>query len=402
MALEGWRERSLGSVLERVIRPVKPESTRLYREIGIRSHGKGIFHKPPVSGESLGDKRVFEVVPDCLVLNIVFAWEQAVARTTEAEVGMIASHRFPMYQPKNELCDVDYLTYFFKSKRGKSLLELASPGGAGRNKTLGQADFSRLVLLMPSRSEQRRVAGILATWDSAIETVVKLLANTKELKRALMARVLNGRDIVGLGHLDWKEVRLGDMATLSPKNEPLPLGTVVSFVPMTAVSDDGQLLRLDEALYEDVASGHTAFKNNDVLVAKITPCFENGKGALINGMVSAVGFGSTEFHVVRARDEWSAKFIYHVTCSRLFRMRGELNMQGSAGQKRVPTDFLRKYRFFIPKTREEQIRVTAALDMSDSLLKSLQDDLQMLREQKKGLMQQLLAGKRRLKLDPAA
>ena len=91
MVPEGWTVRSLGDVLERVSKPVKPEPKRLYREIGIRSHGKGIFHKEPVSGESLGEKRVFEVVPDCLVLNIVFAWEQAVARTTVAEIGMIAS-----------------------------------------------------------------------------------------------------------------------------------------------------------------------------------------------------------------------------------------------------------------------------------------------------------------------
>jgi len=126
MVPEGWAVRAMGEVLERVAKPVSPEPKKLYREIGIRSHGKGIFHKEPVSGESLGDKRVFEIVPDCLVLNIVFAWEQAVARTTAAETGMIASHRFPMYRPKGDACDVDYLTYFFKSKRGKSLLELGS------------------------------------------------------------------------------------------------------------------------------------------------------------------------------------------------------------------------------------------------------------------------------------
>ena len=135
MAPKSWTVKSLGSVLERVSCPVIPDV--LYREIGIRSHGKGIFHKKPVLGKSLGNKRVFEVHGDCFVVNIVFAWEQAVARTTSNEVGMIASHRFPMYRPVDGLCDVDFLLYYFKTKKGKYLLELASPGGAGRNKTLG-------------------------------------------------------------------------------------------------------------------------------------------------------------------------------------------------------------------------------------------------------------------------
>ncbi len=78
----------------------------------------------------MGDKRVFWVEPDCLVLNIVFAWEQAVARTTKSEAGKIASHRFPMFRPKKDKVDLDFVLYFLKSKWGNKLLELGSPGGA--------------------------------------------------------------------------------------------------------------------------------------------------------------------------------------------------------------------------------------------------------------------------------
>jgi len=67
---------------------------------------------------SLGNKRVFRVHPDCFIVNIVFAWEQAVAKTSANEIGMIASHRFPMFRPKNNQCNIDYLTYFFKTPRG--------------------------------------------------------------------------------------------------------------------------------------------------------------------------------------------------------------------------------------------------------------------------------------------
>jgi len=89
---EEFEIRKIKDLFNRAPESVDVKQEELYREIGIRSHGKGIFHKPPVFGESLGNKRVFWVKEDSLVLNIVFAWEQAVAKTTSDETGMIASH----------------------------------------------------------------------------------------------------------------------------------------------------------------------------------------------------------------------------------------------------------------------------------------------------------------------
>ncbi len=96
-----WPNMPIGDLLTMVRRPVPVKKDATYREIGIRSHCKGIFHKPETTGKLIGDKRVFWVEPNCLVLNIVFAWEQAVAITSDAEKGMIASHRFPMFRSRN-------------------------------------------------------------------------------------------------------------------------------------------------------------------------------------------------------------------------------------------------------------------------------------------------------------
>ena len=109
----------------------------------------------------MGNKSVFWIQPDCFVVNIVFAWEHAIAKTTQAEVGMIASHRFPMYKPKKGVLDLDFLLYYFKTARGKHLLGLASPGGAGRNKTLGQGEFAKLKIPVPSLAEQKRIVEVL-------------------------------------------------------------------------------------------------------------------------------------------------------------------------------------------------------------------------------------------------
>lgn len=100
---DSWNNYKIEDMFDRVGTPVDLDDTQTYREIGIRSHGKGIFHKEETNATEIGNKRVFWVEPDCFVVNIVFAWERAVAKTTEKENGMIASHRFPMYKPKKDI-----------------------------------------------------------------------------------------------------------------------------------------------------------------------------------------------------------------------------------------------------------------------------------------------------------
>ena len=116
-----WEEYKIGNIFDRIKNPVDVKKDDEYKQIGIRSHGKGIFYKEPVTGEQLGNKRVFWIEPNVFIVNIVFAWERAVARTTEKEVGMIASHRFPMYKPKKDILDLNFITELFITKRGQSL-----------------------------------------------------------------------------------------------------------------------------------------------------------------------------------------------------------------------------------------------------------------------------------------
>jgi type I restriction enzyme, S subunit len=187
-----WKIEILKDILITAGKPFAPIKNELYQQIGIRSHTKGIFYKEKVTGEELGNKRVFEIEPDCFVVNIVFAWEHAIAKTTTNELGMIASHRFPMYKPKDDILTLDYLLYYFKSPRGKYLLGLASPGGAGRNKTLGKSEFMKLKIPVPSIREQIAIAQILQTADKEIELVQHKLDKLKEQKKGMMQQLLTG------------------------------------------------------------------------------------------------------------------------------------------------------------------------------------------------------------------
>jgi len=133
----------LGEALWPTRRPVSVEPGLTYREIGIRSHGRGIFHKTPVSGAEIGNKRVFYIEPGDFVLNIVFAWEGAVAVAGAFEAGMIGSHRFPTFRPDPAQLEVKYLLYALRTEFGRRLLEQVSLGGAGRNRTLSVREDKR-------------------------------------------------------------------------------------------------------------------------------------------------------------------------------------------------------------------------------------------------------------------
>ena len=178
-----WTEYAIAGCLKRVERPVEVKSDEMYTQIGIRSHGKGLFYKEPVNGKALGNKSVFWIEPDCFVLNIVFAWEQAIGKTTQKEVGMIGSHRFPMYQQINERVDIDYLISYLMTKRGKDILEAASPGGAGRNRTLGQDRFMNSKIVLPTLTEQKKIASILTMQDKIIELEQQKIEEIKKAKR---------------------------------------------------------------------------------------------------------------------------------------------------------------------------------------------------------------------------
>jgi len=210
---EDWQLLSIDEITDRITKRVEVEEDKEYQQIGIRSHGKGIFRKEKVTGKSLGKKRVFWIEPDCFIVNIVFAWEQAVAKTTEKEVGMIASHRFPMYQPKAGILNLDYLLYFFKTPRGKHLLGLASPGGAGRNKTLGQKEFGKSLILIPSLKEQQSIVNILSTWDQAIEKFQLIIHNLNLRKEGLIQRVLTGTVRLKEFRREWGIKKFGEIIT---------------------------------------------------------------------------------------------------------------------------------------------------------------------------------------------
>lgn len=162
--------------------------------------------------------------------------------------------------------------------------------------------------------------------------------------------------------------KLSDAAFLNPTlGGRLPDDDLVSFVPMASLSaETAKIETTQDRPYSEVAKGFTPFLSGDVLVAKITPCFENGKIAQAL-LPRRNGFGSTEFHVVRARPDVSdARYLHHYLRLNKVRTEGQRRMTGSGGQRRVPASFLADLRVPLPPL-EEQRRIAAILDQAETL-----------------------------------
>ena len=166
--------------------------------------------------------------------------------------------------------------------------------------------------------------------------------------------------------------RLGDICEINPRlprDHGLKDDSEVSFVPMAAVSEvAGTIESATVRAYAEVKKGYTAFSDGDVLFAKITPCMENGKAALASRLAGGRGFGSTEFHVLRAREAVLPEWIYYFVRRQPFRQEAKRNFTGTAGQQRVPTSFLQEALIRVPSL-DDQRRIVDLLARAEGIVR---------------------------------
>ena len=146
--------RPMAEIAPLIRRPVAIEPDGEYSELGVRSFGRGTFHKPVLSGVDVGSKKLFQIVPGDLLFNIVFAWEGAVAIAQPEDAGRVGSHRFLTCVPEPTSATADFLLFYFQSPEGLQRLGEASPGGAGRNRTLGLKKLEAIEVPVPPLETQ--------------------------------------------------------------------------------------------------------------------------------------------------------------------------------------------------------------------------------------------------------
>lgn len=282
-------------------------------------------------------------------------------------------------------------------------------------KPVSYQNFSSMLVPLPPLEEQAIITDFLdkelLRIDQTLEKYEKLIELLKEKRISLISQVItkglnknvemksSGVQWIGEIPAHWEIVKLKYFCKINPPKSVLDLNKwdEVSFLPMENVSEEGNVdLGLIKKLYL-VNRGFTYFKDNDVILAKITPCFENGKGAVLSKLMNGVGFGSTEFHVLRPLHKISdSEFLFYITKTHLFRNIGKKFMRGVAGQQRITTDFVKD--FFIGKPPiEEQKLISQYLNrellMIDMVIEKISKQITLIKEYKISLISSLVTGK---------
>lgn len=289
---------------------------------------------------------------------------------------VVCGYHLAVVDPGAEL-DGGYLAWLCRADPLNDQFKLGANGVTRFG--LGQYPLKNAFIAVPPLETQRHIARFLDAKTAQIDALIAkkraLLERLAEKRQALITRAVtkgldasvpmkdSGIDWLGQIPAHWSLRRLRFDVELNPKKSELILDdeVEVSFVPMEAV---GTLGGLDVSITRpigDVYGGYTYFADGDICVAKITPCFENGKGALAENLAEGVGFGTTELHVVRCSSRLAPKFLFYVTVAHAFRSVGEAEMLGAGGQKRVPERFIKDW--MLPKPDiDEQNAIARRLD----------------------------------------
>lgn len=188
---------------------------------------------------------------------------------------------------------------------------------------------------------------------------------------------------------NWSYLPLSDVVDINPRLDKKQFSDdlAVSFVPMPAVeAESGEIDVSAIRTFGEVKKGYTAFQEGDVLFAKITPCMENGKMAVVPALHNDLGFGSTEFHVLRSSDRVLPKYLYYFVSSKQFRVDAEHNMTGAVGQRRVPTGYLQNIKIPLPPLEQQKSIVAkieelfSELDNGIAALKTAREQLKVYRQ----------------------
>ncbi|HXH54357.1 MAG TPA: restriction endonuclease subunit S [Gammaproteobacteria bacterium] len=250
-----------------------------------------------------------------------------------------------------------------------------------------------------SLPEQQRIVAILdeafAAIANAKANAEQNLQNAKELFESYLQRVFENKDA------DWEEKKLIEVCELNPRKkearDKLKETDYVTFLPMEDLGVlNKEIHGVKERQLKDVAGSYTYFSENDVLLAKITPCFENGKIGIGRNLINGVGFGSSEYIVFRTKGNIKPEFLYYFLSRNQIRDEGKKYMSGAVGHKRVSKEWIENYRIPFPKSLKAQRAITQKLDYLSLEIKKLkvvyQSKIRNLEELKKSILQKAFSG----------
>ncbi len=281
-------------------------------------------------------------------------------------------------------------------------------------------DFVRnLVICLPPLPEQQAIADYLDAKTTQIDRRIDLLTQKSEKYRQLKQSLINeavtrgldksapmkdsGDAWIGDVPAHWTVGRVKDFVHVNPASQipsNMTVDNLVEFVPMSNVDEGLGKIRSFEMLpLSEVVSGYKRFQNGDVIFARITPCMENGNCAVVQGLSRNIGFGSTEFQVCRPLRGLDVAFLHYFLHNEFFRKNAEPFMKGSAGQKRVPSEYIETHGFPLPPMLEQRAIVNYLAAMTtqiDRIVQAIDEQTEKLALLRKALINDGVTGKLRV------
>lgn len=261
--------------------------------------------------------------------------------------GFVAYHNYPIFasdcftaSSKNkEILDDKYLFHILKNKQ----IEIYEMQEGGGQPHIYPKHFDNWDIPLPPIEIQEQIV-------KEIEGYQKIIDGAKMV-------VDNYKPTISIKP-EWEMIELGNVCEVNPKKSEVKIledSTLVSFVPMADLNENEiAFIPKDKKPISEVIGGYTYFKDNDVLVAKVTPCFENGKAGIAKSLENGIGFGSSEFFVLRASDAILPEWIYLNIKSDKFVNDGKKQMSGTSGLQRLPREFVASFPICLPSIEEQQ------------------------------------------------
>lgn len=313
-----------------------------------------------------------------------------------------------------------YFLYIFQQAYERQIFYGLGKGAASKGRwRLPAIEFLNYDIPIPPRPEQDAIVAYLDDKTAKIDRLIGLYKREIELLKerrqaAIHQAVTRGLDDkvklkdsgvswIGMVPRGWEVIALKHVckvnAPVSHITKYLKDDTLVTFLPMEKISIDGKIDCSQKEKYIDVKTGYSSFAKDDVIIAKITPCFENGKGACLDVLDTDIGFGTTELINLRPYNKIASRFLFYITMNKIFRIIGADHMTGSAGQKRVPAEFVKNYIIPLPP-RPEQDAIVAYLDDQcakvDAMIGKVQSKIGLLEEYRVRLISDVVTGKVRV------
>lgn len=417
---EGWKAVQLARLNTKLTNGFVGPTRDILRGEGVRYlqslHIKGgriVFDTPYfVSPEwSAAHKKAILKTGDVLIVQTGDIGQVAVV--TEEFEGC-SCHALIIVRSKRKMIDGNFLSAVLRSHYGFHSLKSVQTGALHPH--LNCTNIRDIFLPVPPPEDQRSILAFLDRETAKIDRLMAVRQKQVECLQEQRTAVIHHAVTQGLdpnakmkpsGHpwlehipAHWDTYRLKFIAKLNPSKSASGYTAAdvekVVFLPMECVSAAGSI---DQSNREQICllwKGFTFFAKGDVVVAKITPCFENGKGALLSELETDIGFGTTEFHVVRAGTKLLHQFLYLTTVSYRFRGIGERFMTGAAGQQRVSEQFIADFPIALPPPDEQQAIVThidREVAKIDTLISKYERELELLAEYRASLISHAVTGK---------